>query len=161
MKRLFPMPWHSLLLLIVWLLLNSWSFGHFILGGILAVFIPLLTYRYVSGHPSIRHPLKALRYICRLLWDIAVANIQVAQRVLASNSSLRPSWVAYPLQITDPFLMTLLASTISLTPGTVSVEFSEDRRWLYIHVLHLENADELVNFIRRRYEQPLQEVFTC
>lgn len=161
MKRLFPMPWHSLLLLLVWLLLNGWSFGHFILGSILAVLIPLLTYRYVSGHPPIRHPLKALRYICRLLWDIVVANIDVAQRVLASNRTLQPGWVAYPLQLTDPFQMTLLASTISLTPGTVSVEFSEDRRWLYVHALHLDSADELVEFIRCRYELPLQEIFAC
>ena len=43
MKRLFPMPWHSLLLLIVWLLLNGGSFGHLILGSILAVLIPIST----------------------------------------------------------------------------------------------------------------------
>ncbi|AHK16791.1 Na+/H+ antiporter subunit E [Thalassolituus oleivorans] len=161
MKRLFPMPWHSLLLLIVWLLLNGGSVGHLILGSILAVLIPLLTHRYVSGHPPIRHPWKAVRYIRRLLWDIIVANIEVAQRVLAPNSTLKPGWVAYPLQVTDPFQMTLLASTISLTPGTVSVEFSEDRRWLYVHALHLDNTEELVDFIRRRYEQPLQEIFAC
>lgn len=160
-QRLLPMPWHSLMLLVVWLLLNGASYGQLLLGSVLALLIPILTYPYVRGHAPIRKPFSLAVYGCRLVWDIVVANLDVARRILLPNRFLKPGWLAYPLSISEPFPITILASSISLTPGTVSVEFSEDRSCLYIHVLHLTDEDELVAFIRRRYETPLREIFGC
>ena len=161
MKRLLPMLWHSVMLLLVWLLLNGFSYGHLFLGAFLAWLIPVLTYTYVRGHPPVKRPLKMLVYILRLLKDIVVANVDVARRVLMPNRLLQPGWLAYPLSLSEAFPATVLASSVSLTPGTVSVEFSSDRSCLYIHVLHLEDAEALTGFIRQRYEQPLKEIFGC
>ena len=161
MKSLMPMPWHSLLLLLVWLLLNDFSYGHLVLGAFLGWLIPMLTYTYVRGHPPVRRPLKMMLYILRLLLDILLANLDVARRVLLPNRYLKPAWVAYPLSMSEDFPATLLASSVSLTPGTVSVEFSEDLTCLYIHVLHLEDEAALIGLIRTRYEEPLKEIFGC
>ncbi|MDF1761934.1 MAG: Na+/H+ antiporter subunit E [Oleibacter sp.] len=161
MRYLFPMPWHSVLLWVVWLLLNGSSAGHMVLGAVIAFLIPLVTYRYVRSHRSVSKPGGMALYLLRLLKDIVIANIDVARKILAPNDKLSPGWIAFPLSIQEPFPATLLASSISLTPGTVSVEFSSDRKWLYIHALHLENEAELIEFIRRRYELPLKEIFAC
>ena len=161
MRALLPMPWHTLLLILVWLLLNGFSYGQLVLGAFLGWLIPMLTHSYVRGHPPVKRPLKMIVYILRLLLDIVVANIDVARRVLMPNRYLKPGWLAYPLSMSEPFPATLLASSVSLTPGTVSVEFSEDLSCLYIHVLHLEDEKELVRFIHQRYEQPLKEIFGC
>jgi len=161
MKRLLPMPWHSVMLLIVWLLLNGFSYGQLLLGAILALLIPVVTYPYVRGHAPVKKPLSMVIYSLKLLFDIVVANLDVARRVLLPNRYLKPGWLAYPMSMSEPFPATLLASSVSLTPGTVSVEFSEDRSCLYIHVLHLDNEEELRAFIFRRYEQPLKEIFGC
>lgn len=161
MKRLLPMPWHSVMLIAVWLLLNGFSYGQLLLAVILALLIPIITYPYVRGHAPVQKPLAMMTYSLRLLYDIVVANLDVARRVVLPNRYLKPGWLAYPLSMTEPFPVTLLASSVSLTPGTVSVEFSEDRTCLYIHVLHLEDEKELQAFIFRRYEQPLKEIFGC
>lgn len=161
MKRLLPMPWHSVMLIVVWLLLNGFSYGQLVLAVILAWLIPILTYPYVRGHAPVKKPLAMMAYSLRLLYDIVVANVDVARRVVMPNRYLKPGWLAYPLSMTEPFPVTVLASSVSLTPGTVSVEFSEDRTCLYIHVLHLEDEKELQAFIFKRYEQPLKEIFGC
>ncbi|TVP55306.1 MAG: cation:proton antiporter, partial [Halomonadaceae bacterium] len=63
-----------------------------------------------------------------------------------------------PLALTDEFAITMLASTISLTPGTVSAGLSPDRQTLLIHALHEPDPAALIAHIRSRYETPLKEI---
>jgi multicomponent K+:H+ antiporter subunit E len=64
-----------------------------------------------------------------------------------------------PLAVTHPYGVSLLASIITMTPGTVSAEIDEDRREILVHVLDLADADALVADIKARYEAPLVEIF--
>lgn len=160
--RLLPMPMHSLLLLLVWLLLNNTvAPGHLVLGAFLALVIPLLTSGMQDPQPSLHKPLTTIRYILMVLGDIVVANFEVALLVLGPAKNLNPAFIAIPLDIEHELPITLLASTVSLTPGTVSAEISEDKKWLYVHVLNLTDKDELIALIKHRYERPLREIFAC
>lgn len=162
MRTWFPLPCTSTLLLLVWLLLNNTlAPGHLLLGSVLAVLIPLLTRRLHNPQRSIRRPFKALLYLFRVLNDILVANLQVARLVLRPKLRLRPAFVRVPLDITGDFPITVLTSTISLTPGTVSADVSTDRRYLLLHVLDLDDEALLVETIKDRYEAPLREIFGC
>ena len=157
-----PIPLLSLLLLVVWLLLvRSLSFGHFLLGGLLAVAIPLFTYRFWDVQPQIKRPWLLLRYILRVLGDIVVANFQVAWLILNPWRRSRPHFVEYPLMLEERFTITLLASTISLTPGTVSANVRMDGKTLLIHALDAEDDEALIEQIRERYERPLKEIYEC
>jgi multicomponent K+:H+ antiporter subunit E len=160
--RLFPMPAHSFLLFVVWLLLNNTvAPGHLVLGAFLAIAIPLLTSGMQDPQPSFHKPLGIIRYVLMVLGDIIVANFEVAVLVLGPSKKLRPAFVAIPLGLKHELPITLLASTVSLTPGTVSAEISEDQQWLYVHVLDLNDKDELIALIKHRYERPLMEIFQC
>ena len=161
LKRLFPMPLHTCILLVVWLLLNDFSAGHFTLGLILAIMIPWVAAPLSDPHARVKKPLRALRYVLMVLGDIVVSNFEVANRILRPNRLLRPGLIALPLDLTGQFPLALLASTISLTPGTVSVDFSEDMKWLYIHALHVDDEQSLIQRIKTRYEAPLREIFAC
>lgn len=162
MRMLFPTPVHSLLLFAVWLLLNqSISPGHLLLGGVLAILIPLLTNRLRNPHPGIRRPFKALLYLMRVLIDILIANLQVALLIIRPRMALKPSFVSVPLDITGDLPITVLASTITLTPGTVSADVSDDRSRLLLHALHVEDEEELIRTVKARYETPLKEIFGC
>lgn len=164
MKRrfqIFPMPVHSLILWVLWLLLNSFSAGHAVLGAVLAIVIPWFAAPLSIKQPSAGKPLLIIQYLIRLTIDIFISNIAVAKQVLAPQNMLRPGFIAYPLDLNKELPITILASTISLTPGTVSVEFSEDYKWLYIHALNIDVEDEIITEIKERYEQPLQEIFGC
>lgn len=161
LKRLFPMPLHTVILTVVWLFLNRFSMGHLVLGLLLGIMIPWFTAPLSDAHARVRRPWLAFRYLLMVLWDIVVSNFEVAYRVLRSNRHLRPGLVALPLDLHEQFPLAVLASTISLTPGTVSIDFSEDRQWLYIHALHVEDEQALIANIKQRYEAPLREIFGC
>ncbi len=155
-----PRPLLSLLLLLVWLLLSSdLSAGSVILGLVLAWIIPLMTRPLWSDEPAIRKPWRIFRYLRRLLWDIFLANLTVARLVLNARRQPKPAFVSYPLSLEHPLAITILASTITLTPGTVGADISADRKLLLIHALDIDDDQALINSIRERYEIPLQEMF--
>ncbi len=157
-----PTPVLSILLLIVWLLLvRSYAFGQFVLGGSLAILIPLLTYRFWDARPRIAKPFALLRFVLRVLGDIVVANFEVAYLIANPWRKMKPHFIEYPLMLEDRFTITLLASTISLTPGTVSANLRLDGKSLLIHALDVDDEEALICQIRERYERPLKEIYEC
>ncbi len=161
-SRWLPHPTLSGLLLLLWLLLfNTISPGHILLGAAFAIGLPLLNRQFWSEAPRVAHWLTLAKFIAVVLADIVIANISVSRLILGPNARLHPGVVAVPINMENPFAITLLASTVSLTPGTVSAEVSDDRRVLEVHCLDLEDASALVNTIKERYEAPLKEIFSC
>ena len=161
-RSLLPHPWLSLVLLIIWLLImNSFSAGTWLLGLFLAWGIPQLTKVFWPDPPVLHRPLVLLRFALRVLVDIGIANMDVARLVLGPNRNLGPAFIEYPLELTHDFAISMLASTISLTPGTVSSDISIDRRILLIHALDVDDEHVLIETIKQRYERPLMEVFQC
>lgn len=162
MKTWLPQPMFSLFLWLVWLLLaNSAAPGQMALGAGLAVALPLFTARFWPDRPRIAKPLAVWFYVAMFLWDIIVANLAVARLILGPTRRLRPAFITFPLDLTGEFAVTVLAHTISLTPGTVSSALAPDRRSLLIHVLDLEDEAALIARLKQRYETPLKEIFPC
>lgn len=155
-----PHPLFSLFLALLWLLMiNDFSMAHALLGLVLGVAIPLVTHAFWPEEARIRRPLPLLRYLLVLLMDILRSNLVVALRILRPARHLTPGFFTYPLTLNDDFAITILASTISLTPGTVSIHYDAEANTLLVHALHLEDEAEAIAGIRERYEQPLQEIF--
>tara|TARA_R110001583_G_scaffold446_6_gene4209 strand:+ start:2487 stop:2972 length:486 start_codon:yes stop_codon:yes gene_type:complete len=161
MSRLFPMPWNSLVLFTVWVLLNGFDAGAFLLAAFFAIGIPVLVAPLCPNESVASQPLKILMYFLRLLLDIVKSNFDVAIRVLQSNSTLKPGMIAYHLELKGELPLTILSSTISLTPGTLSADFSKNKSILYVHVLQLDDEQAIIDNIKNRYEQPLKEIFKC
>jgi multicomponent K+:H+ antiporter subunit E len=90
-----------------------------------------------------------------------MANLHVAKLVLGPKNRLHPAFVEVPMDIGDEFVLAVLTSIVSLTPGTVSAGLSPDRRVLLLHVLDAPNPDEIVEQVKTRYEAPLLEIFEC
>lgn len=161
-SRLFPHPYLSGFLLLIWLLLvNSVSPGQLLLGAVLAILIPVFTNAFWTDRPHAVRLLPLLRYTGVLLFDIVVANIQVAALILGPSSRLQPAFIYYPLELEGEFAVTVLASTISLTPGTVTADVVDEGRGLLIHALDVDDEATLIATIRERYERPLKEIFQC
>lgn len=160
MKKLFPRPGLSFMLLLIWMLVQmSASPGTIVMGLILAIIIPLGTKRFWPNAPRTKHVGLLLKYMVVFLWDVIVANLQVAKWIIGPQDKLRPRFIFIPLDIEHPFTITVLASTISLTPGTVSAHLSGDRKMLIVHALHSPDDEETVRAIKERYEAPLKEIF--
>lgn len=163
MKKLLPHPVLSLSLVFIWLLLNNTiAFGHVVLGSILAILIPWFTSGFWAQRVYFSNPKVFLKFSMIVLYDIIIANLTVAKQVIGSNDKLKPMFFNVPLDITHPLGISTLASTISLTPGTVSCDLSEDQSYLIVHGLVIDDEQEVIDEIKQRYEAPLMEVFkTC
>lgn len=162
MIRWLPFPLLSLLLFLSWLLLAAeLSAAHIVLAAVLAFAVPLIVAAFLDHLPPVQSRAAALRLVLLVTWDIVVANVVVARLVLGPIHTLRPAFVKVPLDIRNPQSIALLASIITMTPGTVSADLSADQQSLLVHALDCEDAESLVADIKARYEKPLQEIFGC
>lgn len=158
----FPHPFLTLVLTVVWTLLqNNVSAGMVVFGFILGFIIPWITSVWWPDTPKGFRLGKMITYSVIVLWDILIANVQVAWIVLTvSNSKLKPAWIVVPLDLRKPEAITVLAGTITLTPGTVSADLSVTGHSLLVHVLHTDDPDAVRDEIKTRYERRLKEIFT-
>ena len=159
--RILPHPLLTLLLVIVWqMLVNEITAGSLLLGLLLGVVIPVVTSPYWPNRPKLRRPLKFFSFAMIVLWDICVANLVVARVILfRRNADLRSTWITVPLDLTSPEAITVLAGTITMTPGTVSSDLSACGRALLVHCLDAPDPDATRRQIKQRYERRLKEIF--
>jgi multicomponent K+:H+ antiporter subunit E len=163
--RLLPHPLLSALLAVCWLWLNNTvAAGHVLLGALLGLGIPLLTRRFWPEPTRVRRPGRVLGYVAIVLYDVIAANLQVALLILGPGRRLRPAFVRVPLELRSDFAVTALASTVTLTPGTVSVDIetaADGGRSLVVHALRCLDPDGLARTIKQRYERRLMEILEC
>jgi multicomponent K+:H+ antiporter subunit E len=159
-KRLLPAPLLSLLLWAAWLMLNqSHSVGQVLLGAALALVVPWFTERFRPHKPKLGSWGTIVRLGLTVLKDIVKSNIDVARLILGPEARIQPRFVWVPLRIRDPHGIVALAGIITMTPGTLSADVSDDRRHLLIHAFNCDDEAALVADIQARYEAPLMEIF--
>lgn len=93
------------------------------------------------------------------IYELILSSIRVAILVLKPNMNLKPGILAYPLKVDRDSEITLLANLITLTPGTLSVDVSADRRYLYIHALDCSDPDGTRQEIAVGFERKIMEAF--
>lgn len=161
MQRWLPHPLLTVVLIALWmLLLNSFSIGGLLMGSLLGLVIPVMTRNFWPERPPVKAYGKALAYMAVVAWDVVVANLQVARLILFRRADqLHVRWVTVPLELRSPEAITVLAGTITMTPGTVSCDLSADGRSLLVHCLDAPDAEEAVRQMKARYEARLMEIF--
>lgn len=164
MKRILPMPWLSLALLVAWpLAQGDFSAPTWIMAVLLALVLPQTARGFLSTAPSARRPLRIIALILTVTWDIVVSNVTVARIVLSPRLAIRPTFVEVPVESRHPYVLSLLASIITMTPGTVSARVIDDptaaHPTILVHVLDTADPQAVVADIKRRYERPLLEIF--
>ncbi len=152
-------PLMSLALFAGWLLLTGVSAGSVALGALLALAIPAVSARFRGPAPRIGRWPTVLRLAVVVLWDIVASNIQVAALILGPERRIEPRFVWLPLDIRDPHGIAALAGIITMTPGTLSADLADDRRYLLVHALNAGDEAALVRGIKERYEAPLRTIF--
>ncbi|WP_170573115.1 Na+/H+ antiporter subunit E [Ruegeria atlantica] len=161
LHRIFPHPHLTFLLTVVWILLaNKPSLNSLVFGLILGIIIPFITQPYWPDRPKLRNWPMVVEYMLVVLLDIVIANITVARIILFKRDADRqPNWVSIPLELRTPEAITVLAGTITMTPGTVSCDLSAQGHCLLVHCLDAPNVDEVRDQIKQRYERRLKEIF--
>lgn len=117
----------------------------------------------------IREQVGALNYFSRFwkvfslallfLYELVLSAWRVAKLVVAPTIKINPGIIDYPLTVDRDFEITLLANLITLTPGTLSVDVSPDRKILYVHCIDVPDPDETVREIKQGFERKILEAF--
>ena len=161
LRRLYPHPYLSLFLVLTWfLLVNQWKLGSLVMAIFLATVIPLITAPYWPHRPRLNSMRALLSYTALVVWDVIIANVQVAKIVLfMPRDKIQSAWVRVPIELKSPEAIALLAGTITMTPGTVTADMSACGRVLLIHSLHAPDPDAIRDDIKSRYESRLKRIF--
>lgn len=158
---LLPHPALSATIAVVWVLLaNDVSAGTILLGALIGVAIPKFTSVYWPDRPRVGRLPMITEYVAIALYDIVVSNIQVARLVLFHRGdSLRSRLMVVPLDLHSPEAVTVLAGTITMTPGTLTADFDPDSHTLLVHGLDVADEAAAVAQIKARYERRLRQIF--
>ncbi len=140
----------------IWILLHgSATPGHFFVGLVMAILIiRFLKKSYYQDRTFFRIG-SYFRYLRSFTWELLVANLQVLKIVLAPRIAIRPGIIPYKTACKTPLGVTMLANSITLTPGTLSVDVSEDHETIFVHTLDIDHPDEVIASIRKGLEQPI------
>lgn len=160
MNRVLPHPLLSLIVFALWLLLNnSIAPGQIVLAALVGLILPRGTSGFWTLKAHVAAPGALLAYIAIVVYDIILANFTVARQVLGRNDRLRPAFFRVPLTLDNPMAISVLANTITLTPGTVSCQVDENNHCLLVHALHTDDPAAEIAAIKQRYEARLQRIF--
>jgi multicomponent Na+:H+ antiporter subunit E len=142
----------NILLALAWMsLIGDYSPKTILVGFALGLLVLFLVRRIVGGPNYLNKVEKTLKLLLFGLWELLLANLRVAHDVLTPRYFMRPGIIAIPLDARTDAEITLLANLITLTPGTLSLDVSADRRVLYIHVMYIDDDD--LDSIRRSIKE--------
>jgi multicomponent Na+:H+ antiporter subunit E len=149
-------------LALIWAAISgSFSGLNLLLGLGIGAIAVLLLRRNLGAEGSLRRLGSVVSLALLFVYELGASAVRVAMVVLTPNlnSVLRPGIVAFPLSLKSDAEITLLANLITLTPGTLSVDVSEDRSLLYVHTLTLDTRESLIADIARGFEAKVREVY--
>ena len=150
--------WNILLALAWAALTGDFSPLNLIAGFVLGFIVLLLLRSVLRLHAYTVKVPRVMALIAVFVWEVVVANVSVAYRVISPRHGMRSGVIAVPLDVKTDVEITILANMISLTPGTLSLQVSEDKRLLYVHALHIDDIDKMKQRIKDGFERRIIEV---
>ncbi|GGD27255.1 Na+/H+ antiporter subunit E [Flavobacterium orientale] len=149
----------NLILTIVWVALTgSFVFINFAFGFVLTFLILWVISSDKSDRKYFRVIPSLVSFIFFFIYELIKANIQVAYDVITPTLYMKPGIVSVPLDANSDLEITLLANVISLTPGTLSLDVSDDRKVLYVHAMYIHDKDEFIRSIKDGFEKKLLNI---
>lgn len=150
----------TLLLSIAWVAVTgSASFLNLAFGFLLSACALAIVGRSVGGERYLARPVRILALALLFLSELGKSAVSVSLAVLKPRIDISPGILAFPLTVTSDLEITLLANLITLTPGTLSVDVSDDRRTLYIHALDCSDPQATRRQIAQGFERRIKEAF--
>ena len=149
----------NLLCALAWVALTGeFTPVNFIIGFALGYMVLRLTVRSEVSSKYFKKGPQLIGFAFYFAWEVVKANLQVAYEVVTPGNQMTPGIVAIPLDAKTDAEITMLANLITLTPGTLSLEVSADRRTLFVHALYIEDVERFKANIKSGLERRLLEV---
>jgi multicomponent Na+:H+ antiporter subunit E len=151
----------SLLLALAWAALQGEvTLANLLVGyGIGYVLLALLAKGGVLPSTLTSRTVHAVGLAAFFTWELVLANVRVALDVIRPRTGIRPAVVAIPLDVTSDGEILLLSMLINITPGSVTIDLSDDRRTLYVHVMHMNSPEASRRDIKEGFERRVKRLF--
>lgn len=144
----------NLLLTFIWVALTgNFEVANFVFGFLLSYFLLWIITRGSDNVSYFTLVPRVISFLFFFIYELVKANIEVAYEVMSPGLQMTPGIVAVPLDVTTDFQITMLANLITLTPGTLAMDVSKDRKVLYVHSMYIKDKDEFINGIKNGFEK--------
>ena len=151
----------NLFIAALWFLLRddpTNDFSDFMKGYLVGVVILYVMHRFFGTRFYLKRVVKILKLILLFIQELILSTVSVLRWVLSPKLNIRPGIFTYKTELKGDYQVTTLALLLTLTPGSVVMEISEEGDVFYIHAMDLEEAkDSLVRSIGK-FEKAIMEV---
>lgn len=147
-------------LALVWTFLTgSFNPNTLIQGFIIGYLVLWLTSPLYGTSSYFKKFRQATSFLLFFIWELVISTLRVAYVVIKPNLDIQPGIVAVPLDVKSDTEIMMLANLITLTPGSLSLDISHDRRVIYIHVMHVTDVEAYRREIKQGFERRIGELF--
>lgn len=155
------MPFRNeLLLTLVWVAISgSYTIPNVVFGFAVGWVVLFIVRDQMRTARVVVRPWPTFLLALLFVKELVLSSVRVAALVLSPRLDIKPGIFAYPLRVERDFEITLLANLITLTPGTLSVDVSDDRRTLFVHGMDCSNPEQARADIRQGFERMIMEAF--
>lgn len=151
---------NELILALVWVAISgSYSIPNLVFGFVIGWVVLFLVRDQRLTTRTVIRPWALLLLIGLFIKELLLSAFRVARLVLSPRMDIKPGIFVYPLKVDRDFEITLLANLITLTPGTLSVDVSDDRRTLFVHGMDCSDPEQARRDISEGFERRILEAF--
>ncbi len=149
----------NLLLSFIWVAITgSFTVENFVFGFLLSFFLLWIISLNRREQKYFTRGPKTVAFIFFFLYELIKANIEVAYDVITPRYYMQPGIIRIPLAAKTDLEITLLANLISLTPGTLSLDVSDDKKVLYVHAMYVKDKAQFISSIKNGFEKRLLDI---
>lgn len=144
---------------LTWMFLSSsMTATSFVVGYLIGLILIFMMRRFFTSRMYVERVWAAVKLAFLFLKELTMSNISVLLLVLRPKLNIQPMIFAMPTELEEDWEITLLSSLITLTPGTIVVNVSDDQNTLYIHAIDVDDVDEAIYSIKNTFEKAIKEV---
>ncbi|KAA9023987.1 Na+/H+ antiporter subunit E [Niallia endozanthoxylica] len=149
----------NVVLAFLWMFIKvSYDPISFIKGYIFGLLVIFVLRRYFHSRFYLFRLWSFVKLIFLFIKELVLSNISIVKIVLKPNLDMRPAIFAMETELTEDWQITLLSSLITLTPGTLVIDVSEDNKTLFIHAMNIGEIEDEINSIKNSFEKAILEV---
>ncbi|WP_010277047.1 Na+/H+ antiporter subunit E [Paenibacillus senegalensis] len=149
----------NMLIAVVWMfLVNDWTVSGLTVGYLIGLSFIFVLRRFFPQKFYLHRVWAAIKLLFLFLRELIMSNVAVIGQILSPKLHMRPGIFALAIDLRSDWEITLLANLLNLTPGTLTLEISPNRRTLYVHAMDINNVDTVVHQIKWKFEKAIMEV---
>lgn len=148
----------NLVLAGTWMAMTELSGTNLFIGFVLGYFVLWLSPGMAPRTRYFRRVGQGVRFLGLFLKELAVSTARIAYDVLTPTAYMRPAVIGIPLDVETDVEIAMLAIVVTLTPGSLALDVSSDRKTLYVHVMYAEDPETVRRDIKRGFERRILEL---